>query len=405
MPHRTAILLALCLWPSATAADQGDLRVLHADLRLERAALVELDDANAVLRRPDGRTERVALGALLGLSAGARPGLPEIQGITTPPNRLFIELTDAQRLLIDIAESEDPDAIVGPVVGLGPGRIPLDRVARVARPGASWYAPTPDTDLVLLTNGDRLTGFVGAIGPVVLVETDAGAVTEIPLDRVAEIRLANPPERTPGMIVTDDRGVALRPRTLGIDAAGVLQLTVDPGPLGVDSRGEDAIAYARSGARMVGLRMLTASGETARALASARPGAVRPTGDRRWTPDPRPTTADDPALALGDIHMPAPAEAVYPVDPGVRATRFASGVRATAPGPWTDCIVRVHAETRPGERVLLAEHRITRDRAHAEIAANLPAGVRAIILEVDPGRYGAVQDAVTFEAPRLLVRE
>ena len=401
-PRRAAILTALAMASAASGADR--VRVLHADLRLERAALVSADETGAVLRRDDARPQRVALESLLALSADESPELPGISGVATPANRVFVELVDAQRLLVDLTESDDPDAIVGPVVGLGPGRIPLERVARIARPGAPWHAPTPDADLVLLTNGDRLAGFVVSVGPVVLVETDAGAVAEIPLDRVAEIRLANPAEPTPGLIVTDDRGVALRPRGFGVAEDLLLTLSVDPGPLGVDSRGEDAIDYAPSGARLLALRVLTGT-HHARALGAEPPESVRPTGDRRWTPDPQTVPAGDPVLAFDGLHMPGPAAAVYTVQPGVRAARFATTVRAARPGTWTDCVVRVHAELRPGERVLLAEHRITSQQSHAEIAADLPAGVRAIVLEVDPGRYGAVQDAVTFEAPRLLVRE
>lgn len=397
-----AILSALAL--ACLGADAGPVRVLHADLRLENATLIGADDAGVTLRPDDGRARRVPLGSLLAVSAGATDALPRIEGVAEPANRVFVELVDGQRLLVDLAETGDPDAIAGPVLGLGAGRIPLERVARVARPGSPWHAPAPDADLVLLTNGDRLGGFVAAIGPVVRVETDDGAVSEIPLGLIDEIRLANPPEPAPGLIVTDDRGVALRPRVFGIDEDLVLAISVDPGPLGVDSRGEDTIAYTPSGARLLSMRVVSGQGR-ALALAARPPGSVRPTGDRRWTPEPETLPARDPAIGLGDLRMPGPAEAVFPIEPGVRAARFAGAVRAAAPGDWTDLIVRVHAETRVGERVPLAEHRLTRSGPHAEIAADLPEGVRAVVLEVDPGRFGAVQDAVVFEAPRLLVRE
>ena len=114
---------------------------------------------------------------------------------------------------------------------------------------------------------------------------------------------------------------------------------------------------------------------------------------------------DGPVLPVGDVRMPAPGEAVYDLPPGVRAARFACAVRADAPGPWTDCVASVHAETTGGDRVLLGEARVTASTSEISVAADLPDGVRAIVLRVDPGRYGAVQDSVVFAAPRLRVAD
>jgi hypothetical protein len=74
-----------------------------------------------------------------------------------------------------------------------------------------------------------------------------------------------------------------------------------------------------------------------------------------------------------------------------------------APGAWTDCVARVEAELADGARVVLGEHRLTQENPGAEINAELPAGTRAIVLVVDPGRYGAVQDGVVFVSPRVLL--
>jgi|GEM_PF-3226220 len=396
----TALLLALA---AGAAPADTPVRVLTDDLRFERTDLVGLDETAALLRDAAGRPARVSVGSVVSISAGGASTLPPFVGVPSP-SRVFVELTDGQRLMMDIEPSEDPEAIVGRVIGLGQGRIPLERIARIARPGAAWHADTPRADVVRLTNGDVLTGFVDAIGASVSVESDSGTIASVPLDSVAEIRMANPAEPASGLLVTDDQGVALFARTLNADAGGKLRLTTDPGVLGVDSRGEDTVAYERINARLLGLRSITPRGSDANrvlALASITTDSVRPTGDRRWTPAPVVERDDDPVLAIADVRMPAPASAVYPLPPGLAADRFACGVTAATPGPWTDCTARVYAELADGTRTLIGEFRVTTDSDPGEISGRIPPGSRAIVLEVDPGPSGAVQDAVTFIAPRV----
>jgi hypothetical protein len=397
-PHRT-LIPALALLAGIPASAQTPVRVLHQDLRLDRFHLLAIDDAGVQLRDDDERTARVPLTALIALSAGGPDTLPAVPGEPSGM-RVFVELVDAQRLVVDMTDSDDPESIAGVAMGLGACRIPLERITRIARPGAAWRTDTPTDDVVLLTNGDRLSGFVASIGTEVAIESADGAIARVPFARVREIRLANPPS-APGdahaPLVTDDLGITLRARSFSVDLSGQPRLMIGPGPLGLDSRGEELVTYDRPSARLMGVRH--APETSMLALNTVTPERITPTGDRRWTPDPVARPDTDPVLPLGDIHMPAPAEATYPVAPG--ATRFACTVRAARPGTWTDCIARVHAVSASGTRTLLAEHRLTRAIASAEITADLPANTRAIVLEVDPGAHGAVQDAVDFIAPRV----
>lgn len=399
--HR-ALIPALALLAGAPAFAQTPVRVLHQDLRLDRAHLLAIDDAGVQLRSADDRTARVPLADLIALSAGGPETLPAIPIIPSEASasRVFVELVDAQRLVIDITDSDDPESLAGTALGLGACRIPLERIARIARPGAAWRADTPTDDVVLLTNGDRLSGFVASIGAEVAIESADGVIARVPFARVREIRLANPPAAqgdSHAPLVTDDLGITLRARSLSINLSGQPRLMVSPGPLGLDSRGEDLIAYDRPSARLMGVRHIP--DPSTLALNTITPDRITATGNRRWTPDPVARPEADPVLPLGDIHMPAPAEATYPIAPG--AARFACTIRAARPGAWTDCIARVHAVSANGTRTLLAEHRLTRASPSADIAADLPANTRAIVLEIDPGAHGAVQDAVDFIAPRV----
>lgn len=416
-------MLLACLasaGPASVALAQAPVRVLTDDLRLRAAGLVEIDENSVLLRGEDGRSARVALDAVLAIGAidpgtRAASGLPEpppavLANASTGAERLFVELTDGQRLVLDILPGDDPEVLTGTALGLGPARIPLERVSRIARAGAAWSVPVPTEDLLLLRNGDRLSGFVvGVGGGEVEIETAPGSVAGVALDRVAEIRLANPPSRNdaPVLLVTDDLGVTLAASTLTAVGSGEFRLTTSPETLGVDSRGEETIVYERPQARLLGLRSVGSGDSAGRvfALGSVGPASTTPTGGRRWTPRPRSPGADGPVLALGDVLMPAPASSVYPLGPGARALRAATSVRAMTPGPWTDCVVRVEAELADGSRITLGEHRVTDADPSAEINAELPPGTRAIVLTVDPGRFGAVQDGVVFTSPRVLLAQ
>lgn len=423
--NRRSILVLLAgvaaAGPVSLAAAQTSLRVLTDDLGLRRAELVEIDESSVLLREADGRSTRVGLETVLAISvAGVPDRLPEpppavLANAAVGAERFFVELTDAQRIVLDILPGEDAEVLTGAAFGLGQARIPLDRVARIARAGAPWRVPVPTEDLVLLLNGDRLSGFVVGVGGEVEVETAPGVVSTVPLDRVGEIRLANPAAAaaTRTLLVTDDMGVTLAASALTAVGSGEFRLTTTPAALGLDSRGEETIAYDRPHARLLGLRataagtgsVSAASAGSVLAMASLAPQSVTPTGDRRWTPRPVAEADESPVLALGDVVMPAPAEAVYPLGSGVRASRMACVVRASAPGAWTDCVARVEAVLADDRRVVLGEHRVTSESTDAEINAQLPAGTRAIVLLVDPGRYGAVQDGVVFESPRVLLAE
>lgn len=401
--RRPIPVLALLAGLAAVAAADTPVRVIGADLTLTRATLLEADETGVLLRseEPTARPTRalfqsVAAITVIGRTLDALPPLPS----ATEQARLFVELTDGQRLAVEIASANEPDTLSGHALGLGPLRLPLENVTRITRPGALWHSPTPAADTVYLTNGDRLSGFIESFGTIIILETDTGPV-RVALDRVREVRLANPRRPNASMLITDDLGVSLSARSASIDASGLLRVWTDPSALGVDSRGEDTIAYDRPGARLLALR--TPGAASVVALADAPAPGTRPTGDRRWTPETQARPAADPVLPIGDILMPAPAEITYPLPTG--AVRFAATVRAARPGPWTDCIAKVHAVMADGTRVPVGERRLTRGAPQADIAAELPAGARSIVLEVDPGAYGAVQDAVLFVAPRLLTRD
>jgi hypothetical protein len=83
------------------------------------------------------------------------------------------------------------------------------------------------------------------------------------------------------------------------------------------------------------------------------------------------------------------------------ASRFACTVDAPIE-TWTDCIVRVIADRNGRERQVF-EQRLHPDSPDAGINVELPRGTSALIIEIDPGEYGPIQDRVLMHRPRLLV--
>lgn len=396
MPRvRALIPVFVALAGRAVAADAPTARYETTALELGSATIQELTDQGAVLRPAEGPVRRLPLSSIVALSLGTPPPtLPPL-----PPDAWFVELVDGQRLAVRPAPADNPDALSAQALALGPARIPLDRVARLARPGDTWDAPTPANDTVTLTNGDELTGFVASLGATVSIELTSGSVTGVPLERVASVRMANPRVPEPGTLVTDDLGITLLATTFAVAGDGALTITTQPAPLGLDYRGEDAVSPDRSGARLLALRV-TGDGARVRPVGDTQPARVTPTGGRRWTPDPVVRPDADPFLGVPDVFMPAPAEGVYPLPAG--ADRLALRVRAEG-GPWTDCVARVLAELRDGSRVQLGSFHLEGSSGAGDLSVDLPTGTRSLVFTVDPGRYGPVQDAVVFEHPRVRV--
>ena len=103
-------------------------------------------------------------------------------------------------------------------------RIPLDDVSRVEFGPSNPMVTDDSQDHVLLTNGDVLTGFIESIEDPVVIEVtrDDVELFEIPLDRIAEVRLAEPPPRWPRAWFVD--GFQLTAPSIRIDETGRVKM-------------------------------------------------------------------------------------------------------------------------------------------------------------------------------------
>ncbi|MHC4709039.1 MAG: hypothetical protein ACYTA3_01070, partial [Planctomycetota bacterium] len=81
--------------------------------------------------------------------------------------------------------------------------VPLDRIESVTFVGSASVPAPGDADTLQLANGDRLEGFVTALGDPITVEVLNGGgsdlkTIELPLDRVVSVRMVTPAQEPSG---------------------------------------------------------------------------------------------------------------------------------------------------------------------------------------------------------------
>lgn len=281
--------------------------------------------------------------------------------------------------------------------------IPLESVRRIvlprimntnqARPPLAVEAE----DVVRLTNGDTLRGFLADYGSTTTIELDDGTTIDTPINVLDEITLANPSESPEGMRLWLTGGNIVDAQTLTTSdqsKAGVLSVTLEHGRITAFNAGSAASEAdnADAGLRFeIGRELIEAlsfdTGDLV-PLASIEARAI----ERSLEID----TTSTAALGARDIHMPGPMTATWPIPRG--ATRLA----LTAELPiqartWgnLDLIVLIDGTERE-RHTLYAESPEAHIRLDIENAHDLT-------ITLDEGAFGPVQDRVTLREAVLLI--
>lgn len=332
------------------------------------------------------------------------------------PQSAMLELADGQRFAGALAAGGGENETVRwlhPVLGVL--EFKLDQVARIrlgqAPPAPAAPAPPAQgaNDVVLLRNGDRLEGFIESLGGALRFSPGGnGAATDIPLDRIHEITLANPAEAPPaGAIMAwfrDGSIIACRAMKSGRMGELTLVRSLQESEAAPERRTE----AAPESPMPLALDDLMAASFDASALtplASLPPARQEPAGGRRWT---RPARVVDPQLAMlgaADIEMPGPMVIEWDLPAG------ASRLLTTAELPrefwtWGDCelVVSISPADQTAESELARQH-LSAAQPIATINAALGAapGVRRLRFRLEPGEFGPVQDRIILRRPLLLV--
>jgi hypothetical protein len=416
---------ALCVAPVSASGlpveppPRGTPRTL-IDRRLQEHAvqLIALDTAtitytdSAGLLRKESRDEFLAvLPQAQDLGAAAATAL-------RPPS--VAELVDGQRYAGRAgavpSRSSPGESIAWEHAALGTLDLKLDDLRRLqlrpqttepsVRPAPPTSAAGADTDIVVLTNGDRAEGLTEgflADGPALRLSA-GGSSRDIPFERIQEVRiLSNPgaalPERSAVLWLRDGSVIACR--SIRTDRTGDVSLEValrEPPGGGEGDRTTLAASAAVPLGEVLGADLHPG---TLVPLASIPAENQRPTGNRRWT---RPVVASSEALLrLGDVELPGPMSAEWELPAG--AERFSADAQLPrAAWDWGDAELIVTLITPAGETELF-RRRLSADQPGAAVNAPLgkPAAGARLGIRLESGAYGAVQDRVILHRPVLLI--
>lgn len=276
--------------------------------------------------------------------------------------------------------------------------IPLELVRRVTLgPSARGAAAAGARDQLLLVNGDTLDGFVETIGDPARIEQDS-TVVEVPLERIAEVRLGGPAVPPSGLMVWMRGGTVARVSSLSTDRSGKLTLLLAP----MDS----AEGGTESLSAQVPIERLTAAGfdmGSVTPLASLSPSRQDGSPDRVFSDPIRVGAANGAVLGAPDIELPGPMSVSWPLPEG--AARL--GGIAELPEDcraWGDCslVMTVGMADRPRE-VFRAGLNGANPRAEFNVALPASDGRGAVLtITVEAGAFGPIQDRVVLERAVLL---
>lgn len=412
MIRTLALITLLCLTSVRVSAQtlRGAWIVCTRDLQLRETLIDRFDQRELVLRNAYGIRSSVPMGEVLFVvrSEPLRQVRPDqIAGAPAPepsPVRL-ITLRDGQVVRGSIIEPGVPDELaISLIAGRhvhGEAHIPLERVMRVVDQDAERaYAPGEELldDVVITRTGDRIAGFIEALGPVTRIVQAGGPELEIETQRIESILIANTPTREPGIYLGFSDREVLRAVSIEYEPQQPISIEVDAGSLGLSDTGNTLWVFDAGSLRSLhvvrpALRVL--------ALGQLTPARIEATGDRGWAPAPTPLDRGTNHPALGSLDLHSPVRLTYRLPEGTN--RFAAGIEAPIE-QWTDCVLRVLAVSGSDERVLF-EQRLNRDMPAAELNTAIPAGTDELVIEIDPGEYGPIQDRVLLHRARLLVQD
>lgn len=407
-PFAFAIPICTLAMLSASSVAQpikGGWVVCTRDLQLRETLIDRADENELMLINSYGIRSVVSLDQVLFLvrSESIEP-LTQAEIVGAPmqersPVRL-ITLTDGQAIRGSILESELPEELALQLIAgksvHGEAHIPLEQVLRIEDQDAPISQIELLDDLLIARNGDRFGGFIETIGPSVRMTLGNGSEIEIEAARLASMHIANDLERVEGIYLSFSDREQLRILGFEVSLSQSIRVRVDTDSLGLADTGSNEWRFDADS--LTGLRVLDKQAEVL-PLSTLEPISVEPMGDRVWTQ--RPTiineNAGHPALMGLDLHSPVRVSYALPTG----ATRFACVLEAPIER-WTDCIARVLAVTPSGTRNL-AEHRLNNKSPSSEVNLQLPTNTDTLVIEIDPGEYGPIQDRVLMLRPRVLI--
>lgn len=387
----------------ACAALAGPTRILlDADLREQRVELLSMDGRRLAYIDATGRRRESPIESLVALLPDADR---ETDDASIPIGKRgraalatsggLVELTDGQRFpgVRAVAGATSEDALVWRHPRFGRLSLPIDRVLRALfSPEGLALLDVPgaaqgDRDLLLLSNGDAIAGFLVSVGDPIEIESDGQSV-KAPAERVVALSVAAKREPMHGVVVWLDDGTVATLASIDAQSAESLTLRLEGGQearYGLDSI--EAVAFDAT--RIAPLGSIAPSSQ---APVGERP-AFEPARELRASPG-RDAALDSPALGARDVLLPGPMRVTWTLPPGAR--RFAA--RAELPRdawPWGDCEIVLSVGGAEAVR-----ERLHMGRPTVDLSCETRGG--EVTITVEPGNFGPINDRVILRRPIVL---
>lgn len=416
-PPRVALALATLLPLQTLAQTDYSWLIYRADLEAVPATDLRLTDQAATYRDPRGQRRslpRDQVLAILRVDSAATfiehgrpaplpmPNQPEEEPApgpeaplaepaeAEPPMIALVGLTDGQAFrgrLRDQTPSA-PETVLWDTPRLGTLILPLDRLALLRLDDQAPLPPPAAADLLTLSNGDRLEGFVARLQPTIQVEPTSGRPVELTPAQVTCIRFANPPSPTGSPRVwLGDGTIADVDALTFAPGAPAFAVRLPTGQL-ADVPPEEFIAARLVGDRLIPLGQLAARVE------------IPP--ERPWTPSAR---FDDPAdapLGLATIELPGPMRVTWTLPRGTSRLSLTAELPLDA-RLWGDATLTIAL----GDATL-STVRLSGDEPSHTLTLDLPDPARtdrALTVTLGEGRYGPIQDRAVLRRAVLLLSQ
>lgn len=390
---------------TAWAQDSAPARMVILDRNLQRISgslerlapkTIQYTDASGRSRSID-RARVLALYSERGHSASLPSALASAEGGGGLPG--ILRLTDGQVVPGFLVTPDNPgETISWRSRRIGQFSIPLERASSVLLADIPTDPTKPQRDAAILSNHDRVEGFVEAIGKQLVIEVDKQR-NPIPIERVAWIGLANPAE--PGslpLVFLSDGSVLSTSELSSVVPAG------KPTPQSTTATAQWALA-SESGTGVIDLDAIDAILFDPRAIVPLADIPVeRTTGlqGRRWTPTPEISASDTVPIGLASISISGPAQVDWKLPSGsVKfGAEFALPPDAVA---WGNALISVLASDASGAFSEVARADLSAERPAAEIVADVT-GAQTLRIEVRGKAYSDVQARVTLRQPMMMRR-
>ncbi len=378
----TGLVGALAAATGAIAAS-GNFVLIRRDVPVQIVEVAEIGEQRVVFREDGGgwaSVSRQRCVALLRLDAVV---VPRLQG--------WLRLADGQRFhgqALSGALVADCVFVWSQSSWLGRMNVPLDRIASVTLSGSATVPSPGDADVLVLANGDRVEGFVTALGDPVSLEISNGddggqSLIDLPLGRVHAVRMVTPQQEPTGHRLWLIDGTVMDVQRVMLGDDGFYRL--EGVPFAEDA--PDRIAID-------GVAALLFDPDALVVFSSLVPRRVEGPPTRYVVPAP--TALDDQApLGLSRVEFRGPLTVHYLLPAG--ATYFAAeALLPQAARAWGDCVLTVRDDGRE-----VFSGRLNNETPTASIGVRLNG--RTLTIEVAEGSAGPIQDRVILLRGLILV--